>query len=638
MRGFAAVLCVVFILSLSASGFPAEVKPKRLPEWDDLKPVRLKFSTVEFMLKAARAMLQKRTTALPNAGVTGTVMPRMLSEKDERWIFLTFFAPVKSPITVATHKRSLIESLAGCVELALDSKEFRAGFAEDLGKTQILLDVPVLAVRIWPATVKGIVSEFDPSVFGLYISDGARKGFVLPAQYFAGRMAPKDFRDAFVKRFHVKGKDFLDRGSSVFMFSLNSHIESSPGGWPVPLVRGNLLRAGASPEMIDARIELAVKFLLLHQRPDGSFFSTFDPRNGITSNDSYSARIHAEAAAALVEFAGATHYVRARAAAARAVDFLINKCRRGWKGEERFLYMPDIRGRGDLGATATAAAVLAMDAAQTGTHDNDPVLASLLDFVVFMQVFNGDFRRCWPQPKERDDHPPLVSPYLGQAVCALIEGARRFPRKSDYAKAVDRSAALILKRPDDLTQSKVPVENAWRLRALVALSRYYRVRAGGKKRADEMLALSVRLSAKLLSRQYTARDADFPDQVGGFRSFGAKANPEDESFASLSAIERRLRLEPSSLVTAGVLDGIALVAAERARTSVPSKRILSSLRACADFLVREQYDDLNTYYFRNPRSAVGGVRMTVDNATVHVETMALFIRSLLAARKVVKNQ
>jgi len=637
MRRLAAGLCGVFILTAGLTEVRSEIKPKRIPSWDDLRPIRLKFSHVEFMLKAARAMLEKGTTALPNAGVSDAAMDPLLSERDERWIFLTFFSPGRSPLTVATHKRSLIGSLAGCVQIALDSKEFRSDFADRLDRTQILLDIPVIVVRIWPATVKGITSEFDPSAFGLYVSDGKRHGFVLPAQYFAGRKAPKDFRDSFIKKFRVKGKDFLDRGSSVFMFSLNSHIESSPGGLAVPLVRGKVLRAGASPEMIDARIELAVKFLLAHQRRDGSFFTTFDPRRGIISERNYNVRKHAEVTAALVEYAGATGYPKVCDAADLAVDYLINKCRRGWKGDKRLLYLPDVRGRADLAETATAAAVLAMDAARTGTHDNYPVLESLLDFIVFMQVFNGDFRRYWPQPKRRDDNPPVVSPFLGQAVCALVEGARRFPSKSGYAEAVDRSAGLLLKRPDDFAKSKVPVETAWLLRAMVELSRYYRSRAGGEGRARDLMALAVRLSANLLSRQYTMADADFPDQAGGFRSFGATSNPEDEDLATLSAIDRRLRVEPSALVTAGLLEGISLVAAERATASVPSKRILAGLRNSADFLIREQYDDLNTYYLRRPRSAVGAVRMTVDDATVHIETMALFVRSLLAARKVIKD-
>jgi len=633
MKRATTTLCVLMLVALVSSTAFAEIKSRKVPGWDGIKPLKLEEKNIEFMLSAVRAMLKEKTTALPNAGVRDTVMPKALTELDGRWVFLTFFTSGHNPITIANHKHSIIESLAACVEAALQSKSFTSVFAPD--KTRIVIDIPTIVTRVWPTTTGHIASEYDPSAFGLYVSDGSRRGFVLPVQYFASGAPPRDFRDNFIKRFQVEGRDFLKRGSSVFMFSLDTHIESAPRGISIPLVRGNLLRERASAEMMEFRALMAADFLIAHQADDGSFFNEYDPRKAIADTNCPALKI-AEATVALEELAAYVKKERIRNSARRALSYLFNQVKAGRPGDERFLYVGDPQGVAELGTTATVTMAFALDASRTGKHDNDPIITGLLDFIVYMQVFNGDFRRYWPQPKQIRANPSLVSPYLGQAVCALIEGARRFPDKRRYAKAIDRSASLILKYPRDFMKSRIPVENAWFIRAVLELSRYYRSRPDSAKRSNEMLHLAMRYAANLLDRQYTSKDADFPDQVGGFRPYN-KAAPDENSFKKLSAIERRLRTEPSALATAAMLEGLARAAVERTRVSVPPKRFLEKLQSCTDFIIREQYDEINTYYLHRPRSAIGGVRSTPDDATIRVETVALFIRGLLGARKVVQD-
>ena len=630
-RRVRALIMAAMLLSpgvLSASKPPAPV-----PGWDNIKADKLEFDQIEFLFKSARAMLETGTSVLTNAGVKGVEMPKRLAANDGRWVFLSLFRSGVAPMTVAGRGRSIIASLADAVERALAAEAFKRAFAGRLGEARVEIDVPVWIERIWPLTTQRVASKFDPAAYGLFIKVGRHEDFIIPVQHFARGLSPDVVRDQFLERYDMSSKKFEAQGGSVFMTTLDQHVEAAPSGLVVPQVRGKLLRMRSSRQLVESRCQMAARYLVDHQRETGAFFSHIEPRTGAMHVDKYTLRKHADATVALIETLPADGDVRRVAAANLAASYIIGECRAGQYKERRFLFVKDSLGRGSLGETAGATMALAVHASATGSHDNDTILKGLLDFLVFMQTFEGDFRPVWPGLDFDADSAALISPFLGQAVCALIEGVKRFPDHEDYAKAVRRSAALMLSRTDDLMTNRLASEDAWQLRALVALSRFQKTRGDKAMTARTFLDLAARLAAKLAERQCSRREADYPDQSGGVRMHIVRGGDSQED-AGLPAVERRLRVEPSALATAGALEGIARVTLERKRLGLPIKNLLTAVRPGVDFLVREQFDAINSYYFIRPERAMGGVRLNLDDTRITIDTMALFIRALNVSAEV----
>lgn len=636
------IMAALFLagVCLSAGGAaeaPQSKEPAPVSGWDNVKPSKIEADETEFLFKSARAMLKAANVALPNAGAEGIEMPKRLSAQDGRWVFLSFFAPETPPLIFAGSGRSIIASLAAAVENALSDARFKQSFASQLDRTRIEIDLPLWIERMWPLNPAQTLREFDPAAFTLFVKEGSGEAFVLPVQYFCSERNPRKFRDQFFQKHDVSSKKFREGAGVVFMATMDTNVEVEPGGLIVPLVRGNLLRTQSSRQLLEARARMAAKFLAAHMKEDGAFFSAFDPRSGASNADNYDMRRHCEAAIALIELLGATKDESLKDAVDLAVSRIIGSCKSDGQEDRHFLLIRDAQDRGDLGASACAAIALALYSSTTEGHSEDAILSGLLDFLVFMQTFEGDFRPAWPLPEDGGKF-SLVSPFLGQAVCALIEGARRFPQNAGYQKAIRRSSGLMLARPDDLMTNKAPAEDAWTLRALVELSRYYRSHQVQGKNPDDFLQIGVRLAGGLAARQYYPKDAYFPDQVGGFRVAAVRLEGKDQGLpASQPAIERRLSIEPTALVTAGGLEGMARVEAERARRGQPIELLSYSVRTASDFLVREQYDAINSFYFPKPDQAVGGVRFSIDDPVIHLETMALFIRALTVSAEVIEQ-
>jgi len=629
----AAILTMVFLLLPALPRARAELKPKKVPGWTGVSALKLFHSETEFLMLAARAMLEAETTVLKNAGVKDRSMPKVLAKEDGRWVFLSFFATQRKSRTYSGHGRAIIDSLANAVESALADKAYREDFAPRLKETRIQIDLPIWVEPLWPLNRERMAAKFDPAAYGMYVSMGNKHGYMLPVHYFSRALGSEKFVEEFFAKFDIKSEDLTAKGGSAFMVTLNSHVEAEPGGIPVPLVRGNLLRAGVSADVVDTRVRMAARYLADRQDMRGAFFSSVDPRVGERRMEGYDAARHAEATIALLELSAKARDKTLELVCKRAVEYLIGQCRMGRQGDRRFFYLVDRNDKADMGATATAAVALALDAALTSSHKNDAIIERLLEFLVMMQTFEGDFRDRWPVPERASGDITLASPRMGQALCALAEGARRFPANKAYAKALDRSAGALLARPADFMASRVASESAWLLRGMVALSRFYRRRASTVKRADELLELAGRFASELHARQYLPKDARFPGRTGGFRGRISLAET-DEQQLTLPALQGRVHEEPSALLTACGLEGMAWVAAERKRRGTMAKKLKVGIRLATDFLVREQFDIINSYYFAVPDRAVGGVRLGLDNPRIHIDTMAFFIRGLLLAGEV----
>jgi len=249
-------------------------------------------------------------------------------------------------------------------------------------------------------------------------------------------------------------------------------------------------------------------YLVRVQRPNGSFYYSYNPREDRFSQRQYNILRHAGATLALLQLHKATHDTHYLDAARRAVNYLKTRFRPAQ--ESASVYVLDNDDKAKLGANGLALIVLATQIELDRKSADRESAVRLANLILAMQHEDGSFASYY---RLRGDEPEgSVSLYYpGEAILGLIE-LYRLNSDRRLLEAARRGAKYLIASQSKMTE--LPPD-AWLMQALEALYRidqdaYYAQHAFAL--ADAMIA-----------EQYTEQDvAPF---AGAFRSGAPRATP-----------------------------------------------------------------------------------------------------------------
>jgi hypothetical protein len=224
-----------------------------------------------------------------------------------------------------------------------------------------------------------------------------------------------------------------------FRFRTDSFIEPAGPrrGPPLETIRGRTVLVPTVDGPTARAAALAgVRYLLRHQRPDGTFTYEYETLHDAALTAEYSLPRHFGTAAFLVEALGATGDPAIREAARRALANAPRWVHPGCSDRTQACLAPAATGTADLGSTALALVALSEYRRRTGDGAYDDLARRLAAFVLAMQRPGGDFWHLYRLDGRGPDPTAKLLYYDGEAALALVRahGALGDPRYLEGAR------------------------------------------------------------------------------------------------------------------------------------------------------------------------------------------------------------
>jgi len=383
-------------------------------------------------------------------------------------------------------------------------------------------------------------------------------------------------------------------------------------GRVVDLWRNDIIddrRSAPTAENIERALATAAAYVKECVQSDGRFNYIYSPVEH--KSEKYNDRRHAAMIYAILEWMEAAGSRDLLPQAQQTLAWLVDHSRPpapgdrqayDWRAVEFFVRQGDERRRQmKTGATGLALAAFARYTSLTGDRQFLPLMRQYGEFLDFMMMEDGGVYTDYFGGERHRDKGSTESYYAGEAVFGLVSLFEVDPDP--------RWLELALRGVDYLTAPaniRNQEDDNWLVYALEKLSALNPAAMSPTQREY------LRGAAALLRRQFN-ETAKPPDLSGSF------GEPERVTTADST---RRLEV-------AGALYRLGEQWSDAAG--------LASLRSLFEkglpFLLRNQYNDVNTMFFSHPEAARGGFIYSYRNPVVHLEAMQSAISVLLEARR-----
>ena len=390
-------------------------------------------------------------------------------------------------------------------------------------------------------------------------------------------------------------------GSAYRKIRFTSLIEGAHGE-AVQLYRGNRRNPGTSPpELLDAA-DQGGRYLLRHQRKDGGFDYSYEPKKDTVSAD-YNLLRHAGSCYALVELYQTTGNDEYRAAADRGLDYLLTFGRPPKEIDRAAAFEAIVSPGEEAKLGGAALAILAMVQYQRATEADDRLdrSRSMARFLLFQQEADGHFQSKYFYGPP--DSKPFESIYYpGEAILALVRLYRVDPQDTWLAAARAGADWLINVRDAGKPTPALPHDH-W---LLMGLDELYQL-TGDARYATH----AARIAEAIVAAQRT--DSPHPDWIGSFY------NP------------------PRSTPTATRAEGLAAATRLARRTGKDATPFLEVLQRMAAFQLRCQITSENDLYLARPDLARGGFRRSLTDWEIRIDYVQHNVSALLGLRSLLES-
>jgi len=543
-----------------------------------------------------------RTKVSPGMGLPAPPEPpTRLARPDTRPVFLSLFCGGRRSARIESAGTTIADSMAAAASrLASYCRRFAWG-KDALARGRIKIDLldQVRPFRLHSGRL--VAEQIALGVDGLIIDAPAGHTRVrvtfLPLALLRYSSHPDILIPAYAEEGwetpRVRAKDARIEAIRTLAF-----IEDCPGGLPIPLYRGNVVRERVYQDTVNRSLLRAAVWLMRSQQPDGRFLYEYDPLRG-QALKGYNMVRHIGSAHVLYMLYGILKDQNLLDAGDRCVKYAKEFLHPApLPLGEKFAHVA-VNGHSVLGASALLLQGLARRASATGRVSDLGLMEALGDFIRFMTMPNG---RVYRELLEvLSGKPPKTEPRYcpGQAMLGLCL-LYRHSRKAKWLKCAERIANYQISR---FTRGAAP--DHWVANGLAEL---YLV-SKRSKYADACL----RMADKALETMIAGNDARFPDHVGGF---GAAGEP---------------------LLIAAATRGETLSAAYRLAWAVDKDRAWrygDALMRVAGFLIRNQFTAENGYFIREPQRVIGAFRRSPTDLSVRMDYAQHGILALLGASDV----
>jgi len=385
-------------------------------------------------------------------------------------------------------------------------------------------------------------------------------------------------------------------GAAYRRIRFASLVEGASGE-AVPLYRGNPRNPGTSPPELREAADQGGRYLLRHQRKDGSFDYSYEPKKDTVSDD-YNLLRHAGSCYALVELYQATGDGEYLAAADRGLEYLLTFSRPPKEIDREAAFEAIVSPGEEAKLGGAALAILAMVQYQRATGDDGRLdrSRSMAGFLRFQQEADGHFLSKYFYG--RPDSKPFESIYYpGEAILALVRLYGVDPQEKWLAAARAGADWLIDVRDAGKPTSALPHDH-WLLMGLDELHQL----TGDQRYATH----AARIAEAIVAAQRTV--SRYPDWVGSFYD------------------------PPRSTPTATRAEGLVAATRLARRTGQDEMPLIAALRRMAVFQRRCQITPENSLYLPRPDLAQGGFRRSLTDWEVRIDYVQHNVSALLGLR------
>jgi hypothetical protein len=444
-------------------------------------------------------------------------------------------------------------------------------------------------------------AEFiDVGVEGVAVETPDRTFYLLPSEIIYEAIAAEDpaeqgTEDLLARamaHLGLEGHAWKSARTKLSRFRTISFIEDHSHGVALRLVRGAVPRGDRNKAQLLAAARAGGDYLIRAQRPNGSFYYYYDPRDDQFSSRAYNMLRHAGTVFSLLDLYAQTRDRRYLESARRGAGFLKTRFRQA--GDRTSLYVLDNDGKAKLGGNGLALIALARQAELDPRAADLDAAKRLANLIMAMQHRSGEFDSYY---RLRGDEPAggVSLYYPGEAILGLVS-LYRITGDRRLIDSARRGADYLIR-----SQRRMPAlpPDAWLMQALESLHKVGRE----KKYADHALALAD----QMMAAQY-AGDAP-AGYSGGFKPGMPRPTPAASRAEGMIAAYRIAR------------------AIDDARAS----RIAASVRSSVRFQLAHQFDSDNSFMLANPARAAGGFRAGFTSGRVRIDFVQHNISSLVAA-------
>lgn len=510
-------------------------------------------------------------------------------------------------------------SFAAAIAAAVDDLAARSAPDDRAGRLKIDLVAAIGPERRFAA---GGEAELDPSLEGLWLPGPDLT--LLPEELTSRRLiADRELQSRRLESYLAEGPrrtaavegDPGAAGEPYRAVRFDSFAEGGTG-LPVQLFRGNDRAPVVSPQTLLEAARAGGHYLVLHQRPDGTFHYRYDP-TADALEPGYNLLRHAGSCYALFELYGATRQGAARQGAT-GDDRFLEAGRRGVEALLRHVAGPrpgDADAGVDFDAIAeiddgeaklggAALAILAMVEHQRVSGDDRWLAGArrLARFLLFQQGPDGRFESKYFYG-EPDDEPFESIYYPGEAILALAR-LHRLDGDPAWLAAARRGADYLIDvRDAGKATSELPHDH-WLLIGLAELDEL----TGDPRYA----AHGARIAEAIVEAQRTR--SSYPDWIGSFYD-PPRTTPTATRAEALVAMERLAR-----------------------RTGRDRRPIVEALLRMAAYQRRCQLTSVSALYLPRPDRAVGGFRRSLTDWEVRIDYVQHSVSSLLGTREILLRE
>ncbi|MCB1037808.1 MAG: glycoside hydrolase family 127 protein, partial [Acidobacteria bacterium] len=374
------------------------------------------------------------------------------------------------------------------------------------------------------------------------------------------------------------------------------------GGQAVRLYRGNPLEPEISTEALLAASQAGGDYLVRHQRSDGDFDYSYEPKKD-SLNKGYNLLRHAGSAYALAELFQATGDARYLEASRVAIAALLKRSRPPLPkdGADTFLAIVSPGEEAKLGGAALAMLAILQYQSASGDDRWQVTAQSLARFLAFQQEESGYFRSKYFYG--RPDEKPFDSIYYpGEAILALTR-LHRLDGDPRWLDAARKGADwLIDVRDGSKTVAELPHDH-WLLMGLNEMVEL----VGDRRYSDHAAKIG---QAIVQAQRKTWAE---PDWIGSFYD------------------------PPRSTPTATRAEALVAMTRLAERSGADALPFREALHRMAAFQLRTQLSTANSLYLPAPEPGLGGFRRSLTDWEVRIDYVQHNVSALLGLRSLLKS-
>ncbi len=599
-------LLLVFILFSSLFGACRSTSPAGA-DFYNIRRISLRDMDKTYLLQMARAELTDGVFKHDEE-----TYPLMYA-RESRGVFITLVRPHEAALT----SFAMGDTIAKAVKQAAVEMK-RLAVREDVNALKLRLDVIDESTdeksrelgKRWSIDISriGLIFQTDPVV--AFLPQELRDWSVVDKKNrYSAKMMKRLIKHRALGR--VLNDQFTsDKVVSFAQFTSISFMEGKDNAL-LPLYRQNRLDGfDATPERLLEAITAAGNYLKQAVLPDGKFEYLYFPQTSKVSR-SYNELRHAGTVFSMMQIYEVNQDPELLEAAKRALGYLQRMSQGPDENDSKkydWLAITHPEGKyAKLGGSGLALLAFAKYTQVTGDRQYMDLMRAFGRFVEYMVQPNGDVQmRYYHRPQDKDKVTKPVLYYPGEAFFGLAELYKLDDNNPRWQKVAERGIDFIADvRDKDRTPANVEHDH-W---MMYAINEWYRVKPK-ENHLMQMRKVTDAMMSKFIFR------SEYPDYVGGYMK------------------------TPRTTQSACRLEGTAAVykLAEYNGDTAQMDRLYKALVPGATFLMRNQYNEINTMFFNNPEKVIGGYQADYWNPEIQIDYVQHSTSALIAIRDIIMRR